>query len=63
MVGRHHEQDGGRIAAHRELAGSRNGGRGIASLRFQNDGRLDALRAGLLGRDNAAALSGLETLR
>ncbi len=53
MVGGDHQQHGRGILLHRELGGGGDGGRGIAALRLQDDGGLDAAGARLLGDDEA----------
>ena len=53
MVGGDHQQDGRGIVLHGELGGGGDGGRGIAALRLQDDGGLDAAGARLLGDDEA----------
>ena len=53
MVGGDHQQDGPGIRLHGELGGGGDGGRGVAALRLQDDGGLDAAGARLLGDHEA----------
>jgi hypothetical protein len=53
VVGRDHEEDRPGIGLDGELGRRGDGSGRVASLRLQNDGRVDAARARLLGDDEA----------